>query len=158
MADRLPDQRVDDARVRRNFDAIQLQIEGLETNLDDHVAATTNVHGIADTAKLVRTSGTGAESGLRIIRGIVNTAAPSGSIVKGTGFSISARTGTGDITLAFTTAFSDTPAITASPENATAAGVRLITPSASGVRLFSTNTTTGATQDNVLHFIAIGPA
>lgn len=165
MADRLPDQRIDDPQVRRNFDQIQLQLEGLENDiaaaeaaaaaaLAAHEADTTSIHGIADTTKLVRTSGTGLETALRVIRGVITTTTPTTDA--GSGFSVS-RNGTGDVTISFSTAFASQPAVTFGLVSSGTESITITAQSASSVRVLC-QTAAGAATDRQFHFIAIGPA
>lgn len=100
------------------------------------------------------------ETGLKIIRGTVNTT-PTASIVKGSGFTI-ARNGAGDITITFTSAFSDVPTVTAMPgaggfHGAVSASTGGIAAGSVRLILFDTQTVGVPNTDGIIHFIAIGP-
>lgn len=113
-------------------------------------------HQHAVSAQFVKSTG---ETGLKIIRGSVNTAA-SGSIVAGSGFSISSRPGTGQIILAWTAAFSSAPAMTMSGLDA-GTGVVVVAhkaaPSTTAASVYCINEL-AAFRDATFHFIAIGPS
>lgn len=96
----------------------------------------------------------GPESGLKWIRGVVDTTTTTP--VKGEGFTITIN-GTGDVSLTFTDAFSDSPAITATANGnddytAHLRGSVLGSGARVNVRL------AGTLADGVFHFIAYGPA
>lgn len=99
----------------------------------------------------------GALGGDRRVRGTVSS---SGSVTRGSGWSV-VRNGTGDYTVTFDTAFSDTPSVVVGA-GATAAFYTAklhasTPPSASGFRVavFVTNTTAAA--DGEWCFIALAP-
>lgn len=95
---------------------------------------------------------------LKIIRGIINTGG-AGSIVKGSGFSI-VRNGTGDVTITFTATFKDVPSVVATVgETGAVSAIKHFekAATASTARLLVFLTATGAGQDSVFHFTAVGP-
>lgn len=93
------------------------------------------------------------EDNQRTVRGIINTA---GSIVAGVGFSVT-RNGVGDITVTFTTAFSDVPTVIPAAQGAGFfAANNAVSPTTTTARFF--RHAGGAANDGVLHFIAMGPA
>lgn len=97
---------------------------------------------------------------LRVIAGRVDTTSP-GSIVSGQGFQIVTRTGTGDITIGFTVAFSAIHSVTLTGEFVVAQLTRtvaslLLAPTAGGFRAGTTRQDTGAARDAIFDFIAVG--
>lgn len=99
----------------------------------------------------------GPESGLKWIRGIVDTTsgASNGGVVEGSGFTLT-RNSTGDVSISFTTSFSDVPAVTTTGvgDGDFTCPVRTVT--ANAVRV--ARRLDGTPTDGVAHFIAVGPA
>lgn len=93
---------------------------------------------------------------LRIIRGRFNTATPT--ILQGAGYSL-ARNGVGDVTITFTVGFSDVPEIQFTPEHSGTiiACQNNAVPTATTGRVFRYVTNTGAANDGIVHFTAMGP-
>lgn len=109
---------------------------------------------------MVATAPTADEAGLKIVRGIVNTAG-SGSIVAGSGFSIT-RNNTGDLTVTFTTPFSGVPAVTFGAQGDGAALGPIVSRDDATVRTagsFRVEIVKVATGfvDGIFDFIACGP-
>lgn len=97
----------------------------------------------------------GALGGNRIIRGTVSSA---GAIVVGSGFTVS-RTGVGQYTVTFTTAFADHPTVTLGAGITVANyAVKLTTRSATAIAVNTiTIAAAPANVDAEFSFIAIGP-
>lgn len=109
-----------------------------------------------DDARLLVTRPAADETGLRIVRGVIDTAS-SGTILEGEGFSI-VRNGTGLLTVTITDAFADVPAVSLGGDKHS---TRFATvPTASGFQVQIANESAGtlAAADGIFHFIAIGPA
>jgi hypothetical protein len=102
-----------------------------------------------------------AGPGLRVVRGIVNTAV-AGTIVEGTGFAIN-RTGAGILEVTFTVPFSDVPSVALTPLGQGAA-VGPIASLRTGVARAATGFTVEIVSigtgfvDGTFDFIAVGPA
>lgn len=93
---------------------------------------------------------------MRIIRGVIATGG-SGSIVAGSGFSISGRAGTGDVTIAFTNAFPATPTVLLTMQPGSGWwGFCLLAASGTGGIQVQCRDGAGNAADQTFHFIAIG--
>lgn len=93
-------------------------------------------------------------SGLKMVRGTINTAG-SGSIVQGTGFTIS-RVGAGNVTVTFSPAFSGVPTVVTGHQTAIH-NANNGEPTKEKVTLGLIITTTAEAVDGIVSFIAIGP-
>lgn len=137
-----------------------LTLVGTPTTVPDATTATGALNRQTGDARYPLKSAVPAatETGMKIIRGIVDTSG-SGSIVKGSGFTIT-RNGVGDVTINFTAAFSDLPTVTATGYAAAAQSplVDMIALTTSAVRLRRYRSSTEINNDEKIHFIAIGPA
>ncbi len=92
----------------------------------------------------------GGQENLRIVRGTVNS---SGTIIKGSGFTVS-HPGPGAYNITFVPPFSDVPSVTVTAVDILArAGLSI---SASGVAIGTVNFSGTGADDN-FHFIAVGP-
>lgn len=127
---------VADPATQQNFDRIAEQFPIQPQNL----------------AKPASESVAAAEK-LKIIRGIVNTTTTA--IVKGSGFTI-AKPSTGKIVITFTTPFSDTPAVTCTPGDASHIAT-IIEETTKEKVVTITIASTFAPNDGTFHFIAMGP-
>lgn len=115
--------------------------------------SSTNIQNGAVTSSKLGTGGVRGIESLRIIRGTVNTAG-SGSITQGNGFTIS-RTGTGNLTVTFTTVFSAVPSVTATPNDAYVIRRNAISASSVQIQIYTTGL---SAVDASFDFTAIGPA
>lgn len=99
----------------------------------------------------------GPETGLKIIRGAVDTTG-SGSILVGSGFTIT-RNGTGDVTVNFTVAFSTAPAVALAAGTTAGVVAKLVTtePTTGAARVLVGTIAAGVATDGIFHFIAAGP-
>lgn len=103
------------------------------------------------------------ETGLRMLRGRINTTTPT--ILTGLGFTVT-RAGVGDITVSFTPAFTTIPSAVASAE-ATNIGRSVTTdgPTTSAIRFIRWRIGTGdppvgggvTNEDGILDFVIVGP-
>jgi hypothetical protein len=93
----------------------------------------------------------GSES-IRIVRGVVHA---SGSILAGTGFTVT-KGAAGFFTINFSPSFSDMPAVTVTPQSGVARIATCTSVSASGSGIW-TRDAAGNAIDNQFNFIAIGP-
>lgn len=122
----------------------------------NEIAPNPNIPGntLQENGKNVVVSNTNDASSLAIIRGSV---AADGSILRGTGFSIS-HTLTGQYLVTFTTAFASTPSVVGSPNTAsTATGVGYRDPSTTTVNMITYDSTTAAVTNGTFDFMVIGP-
>lgn len=129
---------------------------GFATDISLHNADTSDVHGIADTTKLVRASGSGAETGLRVVRGKVRGS--DGARLWGTGFT-SSRASTGNYIINYDTDFSGDAVLVASFGGGF--GVPYIDFSSSNhsqTVVLCRNDSDTANVDRDFFFIAFGPA
>ena len=141
----LPDPYVSEGEwpsVQRNFEQIKLFLDETVEQFDKRVDDLETDAVIA------------VDTRLRVAYGIVDTTSP-GSVVEGTGFTVT-RNGVGDVTITFTTAFSDVPAVAlGSVGNTASLGATPTTTTAQILRYVST---TGAQADGRVTFVASGPA
>lgn len=102
-----------------------------------------------------------ATNGLAIVRGAFTMSGTNPVNITGEGFSVT-RTGTGTYTVAYTTAFNDSPAVTTTLYNGSGASSKALayTGASSGFTLYCTDAATGAAADlpngTGASFIAIG--
>lgn len=130
--------RIPDNQTQDNFDKLDLRVSALEARTTGIVVAL-------------------AELGLKIVRGVCATAG-SGSITEGSGFTIAARNGPGDLTLTINPAFSDVPAVTNNAIYGAGLDSFTVSRTASSIRIAIFDAATGATgTDGTFDFIAIGP-
>ena len=134
-----------------------VQIDPGDTSADGSASTSARSdHQHAVSPKFVKTSGTGAEDDLRVIRGIVTTHATAPTTEEGSGFTLSnPGSGTGVVTVTFDTAFSNDPAVL--PTCVSSGECQVDTLSTSSVRIIRRNSA-GTLTHGQLHFIAIGPA
>lgn len=96
-----------------------------------------------------------AEGPLRIVRGRINST-PVAAILVGKGFTIN-RTAVGTVTVTFTLAFADIPAVLLTKGGGTVGDVSTNAVSAASFQALIANAA-GALVDSTFNFIAIGPA
>jgi len=95
---------------------------------------------------------TGGGENLRIVRGTVNA---DGSVVSGAGFTVS-KAGTGLYTITFTTAFQDTPAVTATAVTDGVTSLDTLAAGSFGCGVHAGSVVGGNRADRQFSFIAIG--
>lgn len=108
-----------------------------------------------DSSVQSRASNVSGPETLRILRGTVNT---SGSILAGSGFTVT-RNGAGDFTITYSTAFSGQPSVVATAAVVSPAAITAIILSSAlttSARIGLVNAA-GTAQDAAFEFIAIGP-
>ena len=90
-----------------------------------------------------------------VVRGIINTSSPT--ITEGSGFSV-VKNSTGNVSVTFTTPFSDVPAIAANAEGAGDRSAALFGATAGSVAILRSIASTGVAEDGLIHFIAYIPS
>jgi hypothetical protein len=110
-----------------------------------------NAGGLVYAPNGFKQPGSGGET-LKTLRGVIDSA---GAVTKGTGFT-SVRNSTGNYTITFTTAFSDTPSMAVTAVNATVLVASIVSASTTTCN-YIIATGGGTATDAAAHFHAIGP-